>query len=201
MGFTLVELLVVIAIIGILVALLLPAVQAAREAARRMQCTNHVKQISLALHNYADVHKEALPSNGGVDEQGKRVSPDAAGTTYASVLVHLLPYVEQPALYEKFSFGAPGGVVSAGGGAWGLDGASADDIGIIEVAKINYFVCPSGNNSASKSSTGGFVASYVGIGGGTPFKADGKTPNGNNTLYPYDNSLTDTATGTTAAAS
>ena len=88
-GFTLVELLVVIAIIGILVALLLPAVQQAREAARRMQCSNNLKQIGLAVHNYADANKATFPPG---DTQG------CMGTW----LVRLLPYVEQTALYNQY---------------------------------------------------------------------------------------------------
>ena len=89
-GFTLVELLVVIAIIGILVALLLPAVQAAREAARRMQCGNNLKQIGLAMHNYHDVYK-ALPALGYVNNPGI-----GAGASWPySCFMSLLPYYEQ----------------------------------------------------------------------------------------------------------
>lgn len=93
-GFTLVELLVVIAIIGVLVGLLLPAVQAAREAARRMQCSNNMKQLGLALQLYHDVYTTLPPRIGG----------DAFAINYSpSGLSRLLPYVEQTALYSQIS--------------------------------------------------------------------------------------------------
>ncbi|MEW4453022.1 DUF1559 domain-containing protein [Bremerella sp. JC817] len=91
-GFTLVELLVVIAIIGILVGLLLPAVQMAREAARRMQCTNNLKQVVLAFHNYADSY------HGFPNRQSFTTTPNT-GHGWG---LKLLPYVEQRALYDNF---------------------------------------------------------------------------------------------------
>ncbi len=95
-GFTLVELLVVIAIIGILIALLLPAVQAAREAARRMQCTNNLKQLGLAAHNYHDTYKCLPPAFMVVNEQGVINGGWAWG-------VFLMPFIEQSPLQDKLS--------------------------------------------------------------------------------------------------
>src|SRR5687767_12301195 len=86
-GFTLVELLVVIAIIGVLVALLLPAVQAAREAARRSQCVNNLKQIGLAVHNYHDSSKGLPPSSMG-------------GRGAVTWMIYILPAMEQTAGFD-----------------------------------------------------------------------------------------------------
>lgn len=112
-GFTLVELLVVIAIIGILVGLLLPAVQAAREAARRMQCSNNVKQLSLASHTYHDAYN-SLPINywqqqGGVGIGANLGSPVLGRQT--TWMIGILPYIEQSALYNQINF-TPGSMAT-----------------------------------------------------------------------------------------
>ena len=114
-GFTLVELLVVIAIIGVLVALLLPAVQSAREAARRMSCSNNLKQLSLALHSYEDTMKTLPPA--GID------------SNQMSWVVLLLPYFEQKALYDQFNFNK---------GDW----KAFNRITLVQGIRIKSIVCP-----------------------------------------------------------
>lgn len=101
-AFTLVELLVVIAIIGILVALLLPAVQSAREAARRMQCTNHQKQIGIALHNYHDVQNGFPSAWRGYDETNPSL-PSIFGSPGWGWAASILPYMEQQSLRDLIS--------------------------------------------------------------------------------------------------
>lgn len=127
-GFTLVELLVVIAIIGILVGLLLPAVQAAREAARRMQCSNNLKQLGLALLNYESANKRFPPANGGSGCRNSGPCPTATtGRARISGLVFLLPYMEQAGLYEQYA--------TANSAAW--SGAA------YWTPQVAGFVCPS----------------------------------------------------------
>ncbi len=103
-GFTLVELLVVIAIIGVLVALLLPAVQAAREAARRMQCSNNLKQMGLAFHNYHDANKKLPPGQdygtirGSSSDSNPGTRPGWAWSAF------IMPYLEGSAAYDQIDF-------------------------------------------------------------------------------------------------
>ena len=127
-GFTLVELLVVIAIIGILIALLLPAVQAAREAARRMQCTNHLKQMGLAVHNFHDAQK-GLP-------------PIALYLDAATIFAFLYPYTEQQALYDNMTSGTGrwAGFATGTSGWWW---SSLSPTERKSFSSVPWVVCPS----------------------------------------------------------
>ncbi len=110
-AFTLVELLVVIAIIGILVGLLLPAVQMAREAARRMQCSNNLKQIALAEHNHHDAYKKFSPASH--DPRWGSLLANGQAWDRLSYLTQILPFIEQSALYNQI-----GPYALAGGRPW-----------------------------------------------------------------------------------
>jgi len=104
-GFTLVELLVVIAIIGILISLLMPAVQAAREAARRTQCANHFKQVALALHNYHGSHKKFAP--GSFTWRPNDCPPNEGDFYGWGWATFVLPFIEMTPVYDRFDFTEP----------------------------------------------------------------------------------------------
>jgi len=154
-GFTLVELLVVIAIIGVLIALLLPAVQQAREAARRMQCTNNLKQHGLALHNYHDTFKAFPPAviNPGCNHCTATDIP--TGNWDGKVLnttfqLMILPFLEQGNLYDKIDFryavGLSASTGTNGTGAITPPVATSEvnsNINAIKGAHFDVFVCPS----------------------------------------------------------
>jgi len=133
-GFTLVELLVVIAIIGILIALLLPAVQAAREAARRTQCSNNLKQLGLGLHNYHDTHK-AFPFAWMLDLRTFNVQ--CWGT-------RVLPYVEQAAIHQGYDSRVPSFYEAS---MFGFDNTVVQNNIRLICTPLSVFVCPSAPDS------------------------------------------------------
>jgi prepilin-type N-terminal cleavage/methylation domain-containing protein len=170
-GFTLVELLVVIAIIGILVALLLPAIQAAREAARRSECTNNLKQLALASHNFQDTYGRLPPGYLGHTNFWEF----GWGYQHTSLFTQILPFIEQNALYDDvdLDIGSFGGVSlldvekPTGSGtttAWWGRGESWN----IAHTQLGALLCPSATDDEATSGEGCVLVCYndntIGIG-------------------------------------
>jgi len=131
-GFTLVELLVVIAIIGVLVALLLPAVQSARESSRRARCSNNLRQMGIAIHNYEDTWK-AMP-------------PGAYHAVFGTWLLHILPYMEQGNLHQRFV--NSGGIQSFRNG--GIRYGGTENLPVTQT-QLAAYVCSSDTKSKDAS--------------------------------------------------
>ena len=164
-GFTIVELLVVIAVIGVLVALLLPAIQSSREAARRMSCQNNLRQFGIALHNYAEARK-CFPS--GAESHAYAKDPSTPYNFFRwSAIVRLMPYLEETTAYSSLDLTQP---------LYGsnLKITPANQSGVAQLVPL--FLCPS---DLQKPVASGFgptnyaTCTGSGAGGGTPFNADG----------------------------
>jgi prepilin-type N-terminal cleavage/methylation domain-containing protein/prepilin-type processing-associated H-X9-DG protein len=143
-AFTLVELLVVIAIIGILVALLLPAIQSAREAARRTECINNLKQISLATHNHHDTYGQ-LPALAIDYAPGNR--------RYGTFFFWILPFMEAQTLYDEFDHEAPFGQVGATPANWQV--TRRDD------CRVPAYLCPSRHGKDAVNNAGQQPSDYA----------------------------------------
>jgi prepilin-type processing-associated H-X9-DG protein len=139
----------VIAIIGILIALLLPAVQAAREAARRMQCTNNLKQIGLGLHNYADTYRGYFPVGAYATSSSVAVSHGFLST--------ILPFIEQGTIYDQ--------LVNLNGSVYSEPHRNTP---------ISAYICPSWPHSGVSSS--GALTTYTGVGGAYPVVTPPSSP-------------------------
>ncbi|MDR0609585.1 MAG: DUF1559 domain-containing protein [Planctomycetaceae bacterium] len=199
-GFTLVELLVVIAIIGVLIALLLPAVQAAREAARRMQCQNHQKQIALALHNHIDIHKKfPCGVTMGYNPSNKSQWCTTAMQTGKSAVgwgTRILPFLEQTPLYDsiiqKFT---DAGWTQSMVTDWNAN-ISAIVGNDIKSTIVSAWLCPSCPQKSRIDNGGGYYmakGNYVGLAGpwrlGRANRRDVSTPGnyGGDTGDTFDN--------------
>jgi len=188
-GFTLVELLVVIAIIGVLVALLLPAVQAARESARRTSCTNNLKQLGLGIHNFESANRQFPPAGVGYGWCGS----NAGGTGDTAILnmsgwVRVLGFIEQTSiannlkLDQAFSQQATGYCCSYGGNKNGSLAGSPAGNGAFMSAVIPAFACPSDSGNRVQA-------------GNTPYGPSGSLT-GARINYDFITSRSDSGLGT-----
>jgi prepilin-type N-terminal cleavage/methylation domain-containing protein len=172
-AFTLIELLVVIAIIAILIALLLPAVQQAREAARRTQCKNNLKQLSLALHNYHDVHNKLPPQAIYGHWDGTANVP--RHHTWISMM---LPYIEQANMYSQINFSAP---------AWGQAHVTGN--------LLPALLCPS-DTGITKANTRNIVYTNYAASEGHHWWADASAANRGVFTHTIEANFKDIADGT-----
>ncbi len=201
-AFTLVELLVVIAIIGVLVALLLPAVQAAREAARRSECSNNIRQIVLGLANYENARRVFPPGRMGSDcsDYSSQGAPAPTSGPFmksdqqrpaTSGFVMILPQIEQQSVYDQIGF--EGGAISPSNCGLGASGAGWTDLipnwPELQRTRPSTFVCPS---SVDRPLNGDWATSSYAFSTGSvgPSVGTGSAAKVNNGMFIYINAHT-----------